>query len=86
MAGVALYASLFEPDIAELNLYDLPTTHRDGPFLLNVSRFFDLPQAVTLAAEDSRIVLHGADAANWAYPLQTAKALGWDSDVVTIVE
>ena len=31
MAGVVLYASLFEPDVARLDLWHPPTTHRQGP-------------------------------------------------------
>ena len=45
MAGIALYASLFEPGIASLDLTDLPETHGDGPVLLNVLRYLDMPQA-----------------------------------------
>src|SRR4029079_10669625 len=51
MAGVALYASLFEPDIKRLDLYELPKTHHDGPNFLNVERFLDMPQALAMAAE-----------------------------------
>ena len=37
MAGVALYASLFTPKVAQLDLYCLPKSHREGPIFLNVS-------------------------------------------------
>jgi len=40
-AGIALYASLFEPDVKRLDLQDLPRTHREGPILLNVRRYLD---------------------------------------------
>ncbi len=56
-AGWALYASLFEAPLASLKLTDLPTTHRDGPIFLNVSRFLEMPQAVALAAEKSQVTL-----------------------------
>jgi dienelactone hydrolase len=49
MAGIALYASLFEPDVAGLYLRNLPKSHRDGPFLLNVLRYLDIPQALEIA-------------------------------------
>jgi len=49
MAGIALYASLFEPDVAGLYLRNLPKSHRDGPFLLNVLRYMDMPQALEIA-------------------------------------
>jgi dienelactone hydrolase len=51
MAGIVLYALLFEPDIAGLDLQYLPNSHRDGPIFLNVLRFMDIPQAVAIAAE-----------------------------------
>jgi len=78
MGGVALYASLFEPDIVRLDLHDLPVSHRDGPYLFNVQRIFDLPQAVALAAERSKVVLYQDDDAPWRYPAQVAETLGWE--------
>jgi dienelactone hydrolase len=57
-AGIVLYASLFEPDIAGLDLWNLPASHREGPILLNVMRFMDIPQAVAMAAESTEVRLH----------------------------
>jgi hypothetical protein len=78
-AGVALYASLFEDNIARLDLHDLPKSHVDGPHFLNVMKSLDVPAAVAMAAERSRVVLYGKDdpGAAWEYPISTAKALGW---------
>jgi hypothetical protein len=45
----ALYASLFMDGIAELKLNDLPSTNRDAPDLLNVSRFVELADVKQLA-------------------------------------
>lgn len=78
MAGVALYASLFEPDLVRLDLHDLPKSHRDGPYLWNVQRIFDTPQAVALAAERAKVVLYQNDDQGWDYPSQVARSLGWD--------
>ncbi|MCA9196255.1 MAG: acetylxylan esterase [Planctomycetales bacterium] len=36
---IAAYASLFEPTVRSLSLQHLPDSHRNGPTLLNVSRF-----------------------------------------------
>jgi len=58
MAGIVLYASLFEPDISGLDLLNLPHSHRDGPTFLNVLRFMDIPQAVAMAAEHTDVRLH----------------------------
>jgi hypothetical protein len=84
MAGVALYASLFEPDIKRLDLYDLPKSHRDGPYFLNVERYLDMPQAVAMAAERSKVVLYQNDDAGWEYPQAVAKNLGWDAKQIQI--
>ena len=54
-AGIVLYASLFEPDIAGLDLWHLPSSHRDGPVFLNVLRYMDLSQAVAMAAERTQV-------------------------------
>lgn len=56
-AGWGLYASLFEPPVAELQLTDLPVKHTEGPIFLNVSRILELPQSVAMAADRSRVVL-----------------------------
>jgi hypothetical protein len=65
MAGISLYASLFEPDIQRLDLYDLPTTHHNGPVFLNVMRFLDMPQAVALAVARSKVRLYSEDQSAW---------------------
>jgi hypothetical protein len=77
MAGIVLYASLFEPSIARLDLWRLPAPHRSGPDLLNVQRVLDLPAAVALAAQSSKVRIYGAKAGAWDYPQQVAERLGW---------
>jgi dienelactone hydrolase len=81
MAGVALYTTVFqlEGTIRRLDLYDLPKSHRDGPIFLNVSRYLDMPQAVAMAAERSKIVLYQDDDTGWEYPRAVAEKLGWDA-------
>jgi dienelactone hydrolase len=88
MAGVTLYASLFEsalfkPEIKRLDLYELPKSHRDGPALFNVSRYFDMPQAVALAGERSQVVIY-QDEEGWDYPQSVAEKLGWDAKQIQI--
>jgi hypothetical protein len=80
MAGIVLYASLFEPDIARLDLWHLPDSHRDGPIFLNVLRYLDVPQAVAMAAERSQIRLYQEDDSGWRFPQAVAEKLGWASD------
>lgn len=81
MAGIVLYASLFEPGIARLDLWHLPSSHRDdGPTFLNVLRFLDIPQAVAMAAEQSQIRLYQEDNSGWRFPQAVAEKLGWPDD------
>jgi len=49
MAANALYASLFLPEKPQLDLRNLPESHRTGPIYLNILRHLDLPQARALA-------------------------------------
>lgn len=77
-AGVALYAALFEPAVARLDLWDLPTTHADGPTFLNVRTILDVPQAVAMAAPRpvNLYVEKDADRAAWEWPSRLAERLG----------
>jgi hypothetical protein len=83
-AGAALYASLFEPDIARVDLHSPPLSHRDGPYFLNVSRYLDLPQAVAMAAENSRVVIYQEDEKGWEWPAAVIEKLGWDKKQLQI--
>lgn len=84
MAGNVLYASLFEPDIARLDLYELPASHREGPIYLNVQRFLDMAAAVAMAAQRSRVVLYEPEADSWQWPRNVASQLGWDAKQLQI--
>ena len=85
MGVVALYASLFEPNINRLVLSDLPRSHHDGPQFLNVLQTLDIPAAVAMAAERSPIDLtQGKQQNNWEYPLAVAKKLGWGAERIQI--
>lgn len=79
MAGVTLYAGLFTDGVQRFDLHRLPESHRSGPVFLNVQRFLDLPQAVTLAASQARVVIYQEQpAAGWEYPRQVARQLNWN--------
>jgi hypothetical protein len=79
MACDTLYASLFEPDIARLDLWTLPSSHMAGPDFLNVLRVLDVPQALALAMERTTVRLHETDPRGWDYATKVATALGWDT-------
>jgi len=77
MAGVALYAALFEPGVQILNLWHPAHSHDEGPIFLNVLRYLDIPQAVAMAAERTEVRLYQEDGFDWAFPEAVAKKLGW---------
>ena len=59
MAGLAVYAAIFEPQIGNLELTDLPADHRHGPYFLNVRRFINVPEALAIAGQDRKVTLSG---------------------------
>jgi hypothetical protein len=78
MAGIVLYAAVFEPDVARMDLWHLPASHRQGPIFLNVRRFFDTPQALALAFP-RQIRLYTQEETGtetWKWPLLLQSALG----------
>jgi dienelactone hydrolase len=77
MAANAIYASLYEDNIARLDLWALPRSHMEGPDYLNVLRILDLPQTVAMAAERSSVRLHRASAVDWQFPASIANSLRW---------
>lgn len=81
MAGIALYAALFEPDVARLDLWHPPASHWSGPTFLNIHRILDMPQAMALA-ETKQVRLYvtdEAEAAAWNWPLSLQRRLGQES-------
>lgn len=78
MAGIVLYAALFEPDVERLDLWDLPASHQQGPILLQVRKYLDLPQAVALAWPRSVVIYtrSAEEARRWEWPQQLQQALG----------
>jgi hypothetical protein len=63
----ALYASLFEKEIAGLDLRGIPASHRDGPEYLNVLRVLDIPEAAAMAAENCALRLRPAGTNGWDF-------------------
>jgi len=54
-AAMAVYASLFEDGIEAMELHTLPESHRNGPIILNVERYFSMDRATALAARRCRL-------------------------------
>jgi hypothetical protein len=79
MAGVLTYASLFEPEITRLDLHNPPLSHNDGPFFFNVLQIMDMPQAVAIALERSKVVIYQKGKNGWEYPASVVQELGWET-------
>jgi dienelactone hydrolase len=84
MAGIVLYASLFEPNISRLDLWHLAISHREGPDFLNVLRVLDVPQALALAAERSKVRIYQEESSGWDYAHSVGQALGWDPKQIEV--
>jgi dienelactone hydrolase len=88
-AGWCLYASLFEPPVADLQLTDLPVDHASGPIFLNVSRILEFPQAVAMAADRSRVALRfsGTESrTGWEFARTVGTLTGQRPDVGLTIE
>ncbi|HWE01712.1 MAG TPA: prolyl oligopeptidase family serine peptidase [Tepidisphaeraceae bacterium] len=79
-AGNALYASLFEDQIARLDLHGLSHSHHEGPIYLNVLKYLDVPQAAAMAAERSRVVIYDSDKAAWNFTKDVSDGFAWGAD------
>ena len=86
MAGIVLYSPLFEEGIEGLLLIDLPKSHRDGPFFLNVLRYLDIPQAVAMAASRNRVSIFNSNADNLRFAVGVAEAMAWPPNQLQIHE
>lgn len=79
-AGNAVYASLYEDGITRLDLHEVPHSHVQGPIYLNVLKYLDLPQAIAMASERTRVIVYDDDKDAWAYPQQVSDKLEWGKE------
>ncbi len=87
MAGIALYAAIFEPDVVRLDLWHPPASHKEGPTFLNVRRILDMPQAMALAfPRPIRLYARDdAEAKQWDWTVQLQRELGQEALKIRIV-
>ena len=78
MGGVSLYAGIYESKVTRYDLHNLIFTHR-GKFLDNAFSFLDMPQIVTLALENSQVIIYQQDEQGWDYPASVSKKLSWNN-------
>ncbi len=84
MAGNALYAALFERNITRLDLHGLKASHRDGPELLNVLRFTDVPQVAAMVAERSKLRIYSDSPAEWDFVVKTGEMMKLPEEQIEI--
>ncbi len=87
MAVIAMYAALMRPGVSRVSMTQPTTSHRDGPYFLNVSRFLDIPQAVALTAVQCEVAVQldaDSGAAALEYATQTQQNLKWKAKQLTI--
>lgn len=86
MAGNALYAGLFEENIHRLDLHDPPASHDEGPELLNVLRFTDIPQIAGIVGQDTQLRIYSDKPQEWKYLTDLAAGLEWPEKQLEIRE
>jgi dienelactone hydrolase len=80
---LACYASVFEP-VDKLILTEIPATHRNGPYILNISRVMEVPQAVLLAADRNRVEVKTQMIEDYQALVAAARRLGWSEDKLKV--
>lgn len=73
MAVNTVYASFVTPNISCLELLDPPATHRNGPYYLNVNRVLDVPQAIAIAAQNSKLAIQTDRADAFQFAIQASR-------------
>ena len=75
---ITLYARLLssQPARGPLLLHLPTTTHRQGPHFPGILKYLDIPQAVAMAAEKTKVRITGRRE-DWTWALQTAEKMGF---------
>jgi dienelactone hydrolase len=60
---ICAYAALFDPAIREVVVIDPPTSHRNGPYFLDVMRVLDIPDALGMLAPTPLTLVNAKDKA-----------------------
>ena len=81
MAGNMLFASLFEPEVHRMDLYDPPNSLSEGPNLLGTEGVLDMPQVIAMALERSGLIVYEEERSDWSYVTGLAEKLKWDNSL-----
>ena len=80
-AGLALYAGIYEPEVSQLYLQDLPRSHREGPIFMNVLKVLDMEEGVALFLP-RRIQMIGGDSKDWSWAESVGKLYPADRSAI----
>jgi len=84
LAGQALYAAWWETGITRLRLAGLPVSHQQGPDLLNVLRFTDLPEVLAFVADRIPVELIDTESEVVRYARGVGAVLQWPADRIRL--
>ncbi len=73
---LAAYAALLDPRVTRVIIDDPPVSHRDGPVLLDVLRYTDIPQVLALLAPKVELVFLSRPDGAFDYTRNVYKLLG----------
>ena len=79
MASAMLVASLFEPEVSRLDLYELPLTLKLGTSKGKPD--FKMSQVVAMALERSRVVIYEKEKGDWSFVNDLATRLEWGNSL-----
>lgn len=82
----ALYASLFAEGVTSLELLNPPASHMTGPDYLNVLRYLDIPQALAMAAERTKVKVIDAKPEGFTWTKESATKLGWPAEQIQFID
>ena len=77
MAVLSLYASIFEPNINRLDLYNLGLSKEYAIFLSNETKYLNISNALSILIKNTKIILYEDAGNQWKYANAVATKLGW---------
>ncbi|HEY1172513.1 MAG TPA: CocE/NonD family hydrolase [Verrucomicrobiae bacterium] len=82
----ALYASLFVNVVSSLELIEPPSSHMTGPDYLNVLRYLDIPQALAMVAEKTKVKVTDGKPEDFKWATDAASKLGWPQGQIKFID
>ena len=77
MAVLSLYASIFEPNINRLDLYNIGLSKEYETFFKNKTKYLDISNALSISIKNTNIILYENAGNQWKYANALAGKLGW---------